>query len=339
MAQLSYGILLLILSWSWTLDGLTQCQNRRRGSTLPTAASEIPEYFREFLSLYKSDMAMMKEMKNDMVVMKTTVSKIDKEFERNQPLWVNAGSTFELTAKGVLQRIKGNAFVESLSIQTLDALACDCLPSNFDYDTGHVKHATSESICTAREYERVDKMSHCSYKRISRLKDWLSKNQQEKSNRRKADLLTDRLKVYDSLRTENEKVKFLCHDRLGFFGFTNHILKDSMKDGFIEELELDMRGHIDVTNFRVTREIAEIKSGGNILRKATLQLVKRLGVLYLAGKYCLPKKLESKYNFESIGRLYSAGKCESPDESLIDSCKEEAGLVDYPHIHIFMQRL
>ena len=135
------------------------------------------------------------------------------------------------------------------------------------------------------------------------------------------------------------KVKFLCHDRLGFFGFTNHILKDSMKDGFIEELELDMRGHIDVTNFRVTREIAEIKSGGNILRKATLQLVKRLGVLYLAGKYCLPENLESKYNFESIGRLYSAGKCESPDQSLIDSCKEEAGLVDYPHIHIFMQRL
>ena len=48
---------------------------------------------------------------------------------------------------------------------------------------------------------------------------------------------------------------------------------------------------------------------------------------------------ESKYNFESIGRLYSAGKCESPDQSLIDSCKEEAGLVDYPHIYIFMQRL
>ena len=81
--------------------------------------------------------------------------------------------------------------------------------------------------------------------------------------------------------------------------------------------------------------IGEIKSGGGDLKKALVQLLRRIGVLYMAGIHSIPQSDQYRCQYTALGLVYMPFNCESLPESVIDSCKVTAGIKEYPPNIVF----
>ena len=147
--------------------------------------------------------------------------------------------------------------------------------------------------------------------------------------KRKVGLLRPRLQDFNGLSDNVEKVAYLAADRLGLFSYSGLLLKNP-NEGFVEELEIDVRGSMKIGLKSIYMELGEIKSGTGDYKKAIIQLLKRIGILYLAGLHSIPLSERDSYKFIAIGYIYTPLNWQQPDEALMEYCKQQAGIQQYP---------
>jgi hypothetical protein len=146
---------------------------------------------------------------------------------------------------------------------------------------------------------------------------------------RKIEKLKLEFQSFDSFETQAEKLNYLRENPLRFYAYYVALLKDAGAEGFVEELELDACGEVKVLGKQITNYVGDIKSGTND-KDCIIQLVRRLGILYLAEKHSLPAPMD--YTFCAIGELYGTDEWIDADPSLVESAKIEAGLTEYPDL-------
>lgn len=241
----------------------------------------------------------------------------------------------------------GEGFSKSIAIQSIQTLAEVCLPEyQFSSNGDRIVTRNYDSQISKEINYRTDRLVAIAHGRVDNLVKWFDKaesviaakgpNREEKI--RKVGLLKSELSSYHALTTTHEQLSFLRCNRLGFYAFTNACLLDPFDKGFIEELEIDVLGRTTLSNHRINNHVGEIKSGRDF-KTAILQLIKRLGILYLAGLHSLPPNITNDYTFESIGEIFRPIECDPPDEELIRRCKEEIGLTHYPFMTFLVTQI
>ena len=138
---------------------------------------------------------------------------------------------------------------------------------------------------------------------------------------------------YTTIPTSDDaKLQYLRDDRLGFFAFISAILADQERDGFVEELEIDYRLSPTVVLQMISIFVGEIKSGSGAgtYDLALYQVVRRLGVLYMAALHSLGD-ISPHYSFVGVGEIVSPNPSwMNPDSNNIEDAKKSAGIVAYP---------
>ena len=146
--------------------------------------------------------------------------------------------------------------------------------------------------------------------------------------KRKVGVLKTELDQYDksvSKEVDAAIVSYLRDSRLGFFAYTSLLLEDN--SGFVEELEFDFRELPSIVGFIITLQVGEVKSSRGY-ELAVQQIVKRLGVLYMAATHCLPEA--SRYTFVGKGEIVTALDWINPDDETIKKKMLNAGIKKYP---------
>jgi hypothetical protein len=257
---------------------------------------------------------------------------VESILEENKPLWQKASSSFEILVRTHVRENRGPFFSQQLTIRSLSVLAERCLPPyNFGKETKFSQQNVAANIPLIGK--RIDRFACIAFENIPSLKDWMQSIQTSmvgrrelSSTQRKVEKLKQEFENFDSFSTDAEKLNYLRDNPLGFYAYSVSLLRDPDSKGYVEELELDMRGSVTIMGKQITHVVGEIKSGPNY-REGIIQLVKRIGILYLAAKHSLPADLYSHY---AIGELYGVIEWKDPDKTLVEAAKVEAGIAEYP---------
>mmetsp|Transcript_32710 Transcript_32710/g.44852 ORF Transcript_32710/g.44852 Transcript_32710/m.44852 type:complete len:91 (-) Transcript_32710:77-349(-) len=73
-----------------------------------------------------------------------------------------------------------------------------------------------------------------------------------------------------------------------------------------------------------------MKSGTCDFKEATIQVVRRLGVLYMAALHVLGD-LKGNYVFSGVGELFSPLEWLDPTDDEIEEAKVQADIIQYPN--------
>ena len=315
---------------------------RRSLRSFATVDDAVPQYFLNFM---KSDSEWKSQMANNFTALTNTVTVISKKIESNEPLWQKAGSIYELMARNEIRRTRSEDFADPLLIQDLRVLSEACLPKHYDFSKRKASSATSESA-RSQLAQRTLSLAKVAWNNIPTLQKWREEahlnissgtisSEKKKSLRRKLGFLDSRLDEYLKLpRSKDRRLSFLSDSRLGFFSYSNVLLQDS-SEGFIEELEFDVQGSTDCNGNTISMNVGEIKSGTGDLSKALVQILKRVGVMYMAGLHSMSPEARDRYEYSVLGVVYTPFNWENPEECIIDRCKIEAGIKQYPNNILF----
>eukprot|EP01036_Dinobryon_divergens_P026984 gene26984-35689_t len=196
--------------------------------------------------------------------------------------------------------------VEAYKCQSVQQLAGICLPTGYEFKEQNVTKI-SGIRSRAQIGMRATNLARVALKQISQTST----------------------SSISSPKSDEAKVQYLRDDRLGFFTYTSAILTNQELEGFVEDLEIDFRL---VVLQAISLFVGEIKSGsgGGTFNTSLRQLLRRLGVLYMAGLHSLGD-LAPNYSFVGVGEIISPNDdWMDPDAELIDKIKNEAGIVGYP---------
>jgi hypothetical protein len=299
-------------------------------------------YFQKFLKINEERHIEYEKLHHE------TLAKLDKlqqNFVKNEPLWKKAGSTYELVARGIVSQSRGPAFAKKVTIQSLTQLAEVCLPSR--YDVIKKKPIPQSKMNSARKQmsDRATTLARLALEQVPYLEAWVNLSQSKLSKlqknlkdeyvdsvKRKLGLVSGSLIQFNDIHDDFGKLMFLRDDRLGFFCFSRLLLTDPDLDGFVEELDLDIAGSVTVQNNVVSYTVGEIKSG-NDCKQSITQLAKRLGIMYLATVHILPES--EKFTFTGTGIVYNPYDWKDPDPQLIEACKVNTGIKEFPSTMTF----
>lgn len=193
------------------------------------------------------------------------------------------------------------------------------------------------------------KLAEVALKQIPILREWLKSAEKKlkfpqlsediniSELKRKYHTLKRRLEDYDDMHSNisnptsyDAKLQYLRDERLGFFAYTSAILCNQDREGYIEEIEMDFRKLPTVSQNFISLSVGEIKSGTGKYEFAIYQVVRRLGVLYMAGRHSLDT-CEANYSFIGIGEIISPNAdWKDPSKKDIEKHMDEAGIVEYP---------
>eukprot|EP01035_Chromulina_nebulosa_P021851 gene21851-28285_t len=220
-------------------------------------------------------------------------------FGKKRPLTMSSLSAH------IMNRRKIND-VEAYKCQSVQQLAGICLPTGYEFKEQNVTKI-SGIRSRAQIGMRATNLARVALKQISQTST----------------------SSISSPKSDEAKVQYLRDDRLGFFTYTSAILTNQELEGFVEDLEIDFRL---VVLQAISLFVGEIKSGsgGGTFNTSLRQLLRRLGVLYMAGLHSLGD-LAPNYSFVGVGEIISPNDdWMDPDAELIDKIKNEAGIVGYP---------
>jgi hypothetical protein len=191
-----------------------------------------------------------------------------KQIKSNEPLWIKAGSTYELLIRSRIAAEKGVKFSESVKIKTIPESSEICFPGiGIEYVQPGMRQAMI-----------VEKAS----KHIPGLTAWLGATQQDLKSksarqdisRRMVNLLEPLLSEYRR-KNDNEKPLFLLTSRLGFIAFSREALLFPDEDGFMKEMEIDVKGSVEWCGLnQIIFQLGEVKSG-KAKTEAMIQLLRR----------------------------------------------------------------
>ena len=344
-------IILLLLEGHFMLRhkmrGITQL---RLATSLAANSDEMPSYFRQFLDedrLWKQNQAsVQKGFDEKLKGFDEKLTDISTRIKENEPLWRKAGITYEVSVRNELRRVRGEGFAGCLVIRDLLSLSSACLPP--DFDESQPTSGGRQEAAFARIQDRALSLAKLALTAVPSIQKWLDdaekrinseelKRPERKVLNHTINLLKGRLLLFHEL-PEGDKLLFLTKDRLGFFCYSSLLLADSSK-GFVEDLEFDCKGTMELVGATICIFLAEIKSGVGDRTEAIVQLLKRIGFLYLAGQHSLPESQRSNFKFSASGLLCTPLDWEDPDQMEIESCKAKIGLLGYPRdIKITMQK-
>ena len=255
-----------------------------------------------------------------------------------EPLWNKAAAHYELSVRTYIMNRRKIDDVGAFKCQSVQQLAEICLPTGYEYNQ---ENATKiAGIRTSAQLgARATNLAKIALKQISTLRNWMKSASKNKDLSRKYNVLKNYLSAYDSLHSnsssptsEEAKLQYLRDDRLGFFAFTSAILADQELEGFVEELEIDFRLSPTVMLRTISLFVGEIKSGsgGGTYELSLYQVIRRLGVLYMAGRHSLGDHA-AHYSFVGVGEIISPNaEWNDPTKDLIEVIKKTAGIVEYP---------
>ena len=269
-----------------------------------------------------------------------------------KPLWTKAAAHYELSVRTYIKNRRQINDVEAYKCQNVQQLADICLPAGYEFK----QHNATKIFgirTTTQMGVRATNLAKIALRHISTLRRWMESTTIAGSDvrndnlTRKLSILEKHLHAYDALHSnpysptsEEAKLQYLRDDRLGFFAFTSVILADQPSEGFIEELEIDYRLLPTVVLQGISLFVGEIKSGsgGGTYELALRQVLRRLGVLYMAGLYSLGDHA-SNYSFVGVGEIVSPNVLwNDPDANTIEKIKKTAGIVMYPPaLHITVE--
>jgi hypothetical protein len=250
---------------------------------------------------------------------------VELKLEKNEPLWKKASQSFETLVRSDVRVFRGPFYASQLTIRSLSALAERCLPA-YNFDKGEKFKQQNIAANVPQVGRRIDRFTSIAIQNLPNLRDWMRSKESTIADKRKVGKLQQEFEVFDSLATETEKLNSLRYSPLGFYAYSRSMLRDPDSYRYVEELELDVTGEVTMFGKSIMNAVGEIKSGPNY-KDGIVQLVRRIGILYMAAKHSLSL---SDYSYSAVGELYGADEWSEPDLSLIEAAKVEAGIAEYP---------
>jgi len=263
----------------------------------------------------------------------------EEDFQKCKSLFVKAGSTYELSVRNTL-RNRPQYLAEGYKCKSLQKLSSVCLPAEVGFD--------KKKLAKKEQYDKIigqrsNNLVNIALKQVDNLRQWLSNansrlqssspplDDNEKKNLiRKVSILKNKFSEYDQLLNEKDRALFLRDDPLGFYLFTSLLLIDKDKFGFVEEIEVDFAQPSRVIGNQICIYVGEMKSGTCDFKEATIQVVRRLGVLYMTALHALGD-LQGNYVFSGIGELLSPLEWLDPTDDEIEEAKVQADIIQYPN--------
>ena len=234
--------------------------------------------------------------------------------------------------------------------QTLQQLAEICLPMEYDFEKGS-NFADKKKLGAAPIVAvggRVQTLIKIAEKQISTLENWissakerlLSTEDKESKNelKRKVSILQIELDGYLECETYLGKTEFLRTNRLGFFAYSTVVMNNQSRDGFIEELEIDFLRPTVLNNDRIVYYAGEIKFGRGSREEAILQVLRRVGVFYMAGKHVLGDNQHKNFQWNAFCQIANRFGWIDPTRDEITRLMTDAGILEYPsYINVVME--
>ena len=262
--------------------------------------------------------------------------------------WIQASDTYEILARENIKKKYPDA--KMYTCQTLQQLAEICLPMEYDFEKGSTfadkKKLGAASIIAVGG--RVQNLIKIAEKQIGTLVNWLAsakerllstKDKDTKDElKRKTSTLQIELDRYLECETCLEKTEFLRTNRLGFFAYSTVVMNNQSRNGFIEELEIDFLRPSVLHNDRIVYYAGEIKFGRGSRTEAILQVLRRVGVCYMAGKHVLGDNQHKNFQWSAFCQIANRFGWFDPIRDEIEDLKIDAGILEYPpYINVVME--